>query len=394
MELPPNETPDYLNNHFCQIGASLSNSFSNSPKFSATVADFATTFSLERVTLTEALDIINGIDTNKSSALEGLTSCVLKDAFEIIPQQLLHIFNDSIDKGCFPQAWKLANVVTIHKGGSPKEVGNYRPISLLPLPGKMLEKIVHKKLLYYLESNSLLTEQQGGFRPAHSTTNTASRLIKENMMALNKKQKVAVLFVDFRKSCDVIDHGILLDKLLDIGVTRSALMWFNSYLIGRKQRTLVNNTTSSYQSISYGVPQGSCLGPLFFLIYINDLVRTLDSPHIHLYADDTVLYQYSYTFPDLENKLQLMTNKLESWGKLNRLVINTSKSKLMSFHLGNQPGENLCITLEGERLEQVLKYKYLGFVLDELLQFDYLFSDLYAKLKGLCPDKGQTLPDH
>lgn len=189
----------------------------------------------------------------------------------------------------------------------------------------MLEKIIHK-LLYYLDSNSRLTERQGGFRPANSTVLTASKFIKEIMIALNRKLKVAALFVDFQKAFDVIDHRILLDKLLDIGICHSSLNWFDSYL----NDSIIGHSTlfpmSSYQSIKYGVPKGSCLGPLFFLIYINDMVHTLNSPLIHLYADDTIIYQYSSTLPDLENKLQDMTNKLEEWCTLNCLVINSNKS--------------------------------------------------------------------
>lgn len=143
------------------------------------------------------------------------------------------------------------------------------------------------------------------------------------MIALNWKMKVAALFVDFRKAFDVIDHGILLDKLQDAGVSQSSIKWFSSYLVCRKQRTLVNNTMSSYQPIAYGVPQGSCLGPLFFLVYINNMVQSLNSPLVHLYVDDTVLYQCSTPFPDLDNKLQAVTSKLEEWCKLNRLVINS-----------------------------------------------------------------------
>lgn len=383
LEVLSDQVPDYINNHFCQIGATLSNSFSSSPKFCASVSNFSTTFRLEYITLSETLDLIKGIDVCKSSAVDGLTSRVLKDAFEAIPHQLLHLFNCSIESGCFPQSWKLANVVTIHKGGSTADVCNYRPISLLPLPGKMLEKIIHRKLLYYLESNHLLTERQGGFRPAHSTTNTASSFVKDLMTALNKKLKVAALFIDFRKAFDVIDHEILLDKLHSVGVCPLSLNWFKSYLVGRKQRTFVNNTSSVFQSITYGVPQGSCLGPLFFLIYINDMVQSLESPLVHLYADDTVLYQYSTSLPDLENKLQAVAKRLEDWCKLNRLVINSGKSKVMSFQLGAGPRPDLCVTLEDEKIEQVCKYKYLGFVIDERLQFDHLFSDQFSKLNHL-----------
>lgn len=123
-----------------------------------------------------------------------------------------------------------------------------------PLPGKMLEKIIHKILLYFLEGNGLPTERQGGFRPAHSTVLTASNFIKGIMIALNKKLKVAALFIDFCKAFDVIVHGILLDKPLDIGICHSSLDWFSSYLGGRKQQTMANDTVSSYQSIAYGVP--------------------------------------------------------------------------------------------------------------------------------------------
>lgn len=139
----------------------------------------------------------------------------------------------------------------------------------------MLEKIVHKKLMYYLESNHLLAKQQEGFRPAHSTINTAASFMKEIVLNLNNKTKVAALFVDFRKAFDVISHDILLDKLKSIGVNPISLPWFDSYLRNRKQRTLANSSMSCYQSITYGVPQGPCLGPLFFVICVNDLVDSL-----------------------------------------------------------------------------------------------------------------------
>lgn len=152
----------------------------------------------------------------------------------------------------------------IPKEGSKFDPNNYRPISLLPLPGKMLEKLIHARLFTYLEANNILTVKQGGFRPGHSTTLTATSLIKDILDAHNVGKLTAAIFVDLRKAFDTIDHTILLTKLYDYGIRNNPLRWFESYLTSRQQRTMVNGVFSDFLTTTHGVPQGSVLDQYFF----------------------------------------------------------------------------------------------------------------------------------
>lgn len=163
-----------------------------------------------------------------------------------------------------------------------------------------------------------------------------------------------------------------------------SLPWFDSYLRDRRQHTLVNSTASCFQSITYGVPQGSCLGPLFFLDYINDLVDSLGTANAFLFADDTVLFQTAQDMTELESKLQSTALKLESWCIQNLLVINTKKSKVMLFQLAARVSPKLSIILGNDVLDQVQKYTYLGFVLDNRLPFNSMFASLSGKLNHLA----------
>ena len=182
------------------------------------------------------------------------------------------MFNLSLETAVFPDAWKEALVIPIPKGGNLTLVQNYRPISLLPLPGKVLEKLMHKQLTNYQEEKSLITSNQHGFRKNHSTVHSIAQLTTY----INKKADVGLptlaAFVDFRKAFDCVQHQILLDKLSELSINERVVKWFRSYLTHRKQRVLANNVYSVAQSITQGVPQGSVLGPPFYILYANDIV--------------------------------------------------------------------------------------------------------------------------
>ena len=208
----------------------------------------------------------------------------------VLIQQMVYLFNLSLRSGIFPKAWKLATMVPLFKGGSKFEKGNYRSISLLLIPGKMLENIVHCSLTGHLEDNNLLTEHQNGFRKGYSTTSSVATLTEDIFRNMNCKMVTVAVFVDLAKAFNTVNHYILLAKLVKLGVTGMLLNWCKNYLQDRAQRTIANNVLSPINMVPCGVPQGSILGPLFFLIYINDLTYSLKSTSIQLYADDTVLY--------------------------------------------------------------------------------------------------------
>ena len=253
----------------------------------------------EEFTVKEVLKLVTEIHVSKSSGLTNISSYVLKVMFTILAPQVTFMLNLSMKSAIFPQAWKEALVIPIPKGGNLTQVKNYRPISLLPLPGKILEKLMHKQLSEHIDENSLLTENQYGFRKGRSTIHSVAQLTGYIDKKMDKKLPTLATFIDFRKAFDCVQHPVLLDNLSKLGLDCKVVDWFRSYLTNRRQRVLANNVYSSAQTVTQGVPQGSVLGPLFYILYANDITNIIEHCNIALYADDTVLYTANPNFNNL-----------------------------------------------------------------------------------------------
>lgn len=388
--LNDSDVPEAFNSHLCNVGRKLADKFKNSATSHNETPpgnNDRLVFEFVEVSFQEVEDLINKIKTYKSSAITGLTSRLLKDAFQALVPQLTYIFNQSLTTGKFPSLWKKANVVLLHKGSDRLNINNYRPISLLPLPGKLLETIIQRRLMDYLAYNEILTDRQWGVRPGRSTTDASAGLVESIVVSLNNKMHTGVLFIDLQKVFDSIDHSILLSKLNDYGVHETELRWFCSYLSDREQRVLVNNTNSNFCTITHGVPQGSCLGPLLFLIYINNISLYLPSSSLYLYADDTAILAVSDNATDLNHTLQTYANDLTRWCYHNKLNINISKSKVMHFSPSriSSPliGHTLSVVIDNTPVEQVRHYKYLGYNLDDQLNCDRIFTSTVSKLNNI-----------
>ena len=181
------------------------------------------------------------INTIKSSGINGLSSMILKDAFLCLNEQITFLFNLSFDKNIFPDEWKNTNVIPLPKEGDMTKCTNYRPISLLPLPGKLIKKIVHNRISKFLENHTLLNPNQGGFRKNNSTINTIANYLDNIYDSINDKNLSLAIYIDFSKAFDTVNHDILLQKLSHLGLRHNSLNWIKSYLDNRKQQTMINN---------------------------------------------------------------------------------------------------------------------------------------------------------
>ena len=230
------------------------------------------------------------INASKSTGLVDIPARLLKDSAPIITRPLTTLMNRSLSEGSVPSDWKHAVVTPIHKSGSTSDAANYRPISTLPVFSKILERAVHTMVYAYFQENNLLSNHQSGYRPLHSTSTCLIDVTNRLLQNIDRGRLTGMIFLDLTKAFDTIDHDVMLNKLLDLGFSDTALVWFRAYLSNRTQSVRVNGVLSDPQSIEFGVPQGSLLGPLLFITYINDLPSVVMNCEIQLYADDTLLF--------------------------------------------------------------------------------------------------------
>ena len=271
------------------------------------------------------------LNLKKSTGLDNIGPRILNMSADVVTPSLLFIINKSISTGKFPSVWKEAKVKPLFKNGNKEDVNNYRPISILPTVSKLIEKWVESQFSNYLNEFNLFYKSQSGFRPKHSTESALILTIDSWLKAINEGKIIGCVLVDFRKAFDLVDHQILLKKLQCYKCSDLSLSWFKSYLSHRTQRVALNSNVSEPSEIVHGVPQGSILGPLLFLLFINDLPLSLQSKstYIDLYADDTTIYYIGQDKDELEKQLQSSLDNLKMWCKENGMVLNTEKTKVM-----------------------------------------------------------------
>ena len=265
---------------------------------------------------------------------------------------------------------KIAKVIPLYKKGDKLNVSNYRPISLLSSLSKILEKVVYRRTVYFLKTHSIFSNFQFGFREKHNTEHALLNFIDKVAHALDNSSHLVGIFLDFSKAFDTINHDILLFKLSHYGVRGKALEWFRSYLSNRRQYVFLNDHTSNMQNVNCGVPQGSLLGPLLFIIYINDFCKSSDVLSFILFADDSNLF-YSHRNPNsLVNVVNSELEKVTQWIKANKLSLNLQKNKYMLFSnsIDTLPKN---IIFDDTPLEVVLFITFLGITVDNKLSWKY-----------------------
>ena len=270
-----------------------------------------------------------------------------------------------------PSEWKIANITPLQKGGDKTSVSNLRPVSLLPLPSKIIERVLHDRIMFHLERNNLLETNQGGFQKKHSTMNTIAKLTNDIFEGINNREITTTVYIDLAKAFDTVNHKILLKKLKFIGIKGNLLKLLGNYLKNRKQTTTLNDSTSKFRDIVCGVPQGSILGPLLFLIYVNDVSSVLRNCKYQLYADDTVIYHTSNDVNYSKNHIECDLKRFTKWCNGNALTVNIKKSKYVLYGLKSQTRKIVDHTLlmQNSKLDKVSSYNYLGVQLDMNLTY-------------------------
>ena len=324
---------------------------------------------------------------DKATGTDSLPSNLLKDCALVIAPPLTHIINMSLETSTFPSIWKSAKITPIYKSGNLDHVENYRPISVLPILSKILEKVVHQQLYDFLETNKLLYNCQFGFRKKRSTKLAATLFCDTIRKGIDSGLLVGSLFIDLSKAFDSIGHGILIEKLMLHGVCGPELAWFTDYLFDRKQVVQINGTLSEPYTVKSGVPQGSILGPLMFIVFFNDLKDNINSCDIFQYADDTVIFFADKNIQTVEDALN---NDLKSIGQYciqNELILNLKpgKTEAMLFGTSKRLKQNdkiLSIIYNNTKINFVTNYVYLGNKLDQNLSLSPNFERSYKKASG------------
>lgn len=347
------------------------------------------------------IETFNELKIKKSTDYTGLSTFFLKKVIHFISTPLAHIFNRSLETGIVPEQCKIAKVTPIFKqGGDELNVNDYRPISLLSIFSKILEKLVAKNLKEFLISNEILSDYQFGFQDGNSTSHPMMHLLNRVGQAMNNNEYTVAVFLDLSKAFDCIPVNGILKKLQKIGIHGNKLKWFENYLFRRRQFVQIRNEKSNYSYITSGVPQGSILGPILFLIFINDIANAT-LLYVLLFADDTTLLSSGKNLHELVNFVNEELRKISQWFRANKMLLHPIKTKFTIFHQNPDSiqwdeiniflDENdLEANVYDEKLKKRISYvnhasdipaiKFLGIYFDPKLDFKYHISQLNTKL--------------
>ena len=346
-----------------------------------TTADTVDTLNNINVTDLDVYSLLASLDTTKAQGIDGIGPNVLQSCATSLYVVIHHLFTISLWYCELPSEWKIHSIVPIFKSGDKSSVTNYRPISLLCCISKVLERLVYDKIFPFV--NSKISPAQFGFLKGHSCIQQLLSFISNIVDSLSQNKQVDTVYLDFRKAFDKVPHVELVTKLKAVGISGNLLKWFVTYLSNRKQLVSINGSRSSILPVLSGVPQGSILGPLLFLIYINDLPQCISSGNVFLFADDT---KCSHSITSITDSLQLQTSltSLSVWSSKWNLHFNTSKCILMQFHRANQTIIDFNYQLRQQTISANTTHKDLGLILHRNLNwtnhYEHICSTSYRIL--------------
>lgn len=370
-----------FNDYFLNAGESLASGITRVPIGDKLMNDKLDKFVLTPTSIFEVEQTISNLRDTTSFGIDGISTKIIKLCSKHISGHIADIINQSFVDGIFPNCLKVSKVIPIFKSGCKYDFNNYRPISLTPVLSKIFEIIYKKRLMKFLELNNVLCKEQYGFRRNCGTKEALFDIINcIEKDKSNRLKKTAALFIDLKKAFDTVDLEILVMKLKRIGFTSAPLQWISSFVNNRRQVVEVNGFISDQCEIKLGVPQGSVLGPLLFLLYINSLSEIQLGGNLFLYADDIALIYHRGSAEQIQSAINRDLEKLSIWTTENRLTINVDKTKYMIFNSVS----NIQINYNNKIIDKVDSIKYLGVIIDSRLSFKKHIESTKIKLSRIA----------
>ena len=342
-------------------------------------------FNFSNVTEDLVLKLLNKMDTDKAAGIDNLSGKFLKDGAIILAKPISEICNLSIKYSIFPTDCQIAKLKPLFKKGSTTHPKNYRPISLLPLISKIIEKVIHDQTQDFLNNNQIFFKFQSGFRKNYSTDSCLSYLNNKIATGFESGLHTGMILIDLQKAFDTINHEILINKMEFLGFSKGVVLWFKSYLSKRKFKVNLNQTFSKPGNLLCGVPQGSILGPLLFLLYINDMPQSVNC-ELLLYADDTCLIFQHCDIKEIETQLNRDFSSICDWFVDNKLSIHFGEDKTKSILFCSKhkikKASPLNIQYKDIKIKQYSKVTYLGCILDETLSGESMATHVINKVNS------------
>ena len=390
----PTKIANIFNNHYSTIGSKVQQKIPNQrgdyrsylsklrPDGKPCINPDGSSFFLCPTVPAEVVKIIDRLDISKSTGPNGIPVFLLKNFKDFFSYWLSKLVNICFETGTFPDILKTAKVIPLHKKDSKLDHINYRPISLLSVFSKIYEKLIYSRIYSYLDKCNLIYSKQFGFRSGYSTNHAIISITEHIRNLLDDGEFVCGVFIDLEKAFDTVHHNILCDKLKYYGLRGKVNDLLKSYLSNRKQFVTINGFDSELKNIDCGVPQGSSLGPLLFLMYINDFRLCLEKTSCGHFADDTFIIYNSKKLKTIETVINTELKKVIKWLGLNKLSLNATKTELIFFHSKRRPinYDSISIKFNGLKLVPVEHVKYLGMHLDSYLSWEYHIHELSKKL--------------
>lgn len=369
-----NITAEKFNNFFTDIAEDTLSKINNAPKYDNSSKlltkkhiNNCSSLYLNFTDAHEVFRIINNLKTKNTVDLYGLSTKTLKHIAPYISHILAVLFNKCIEEGYFPKELKISKIIPIYKKGDKEECNNFRPISLLPTISKVFELIIKDRLINFFERKDFLSSKQHGYRKDKSTFTAINEIIQLILKAHDSAEKTSIICCDLSKAFDTVNHKILLKKLEYYGVRGNAQNLMSSYLIGRRQCVEWMEEISTTKIVKHGVPQGSILGPILFIIYINDFIENIPAYGTCVYADDTSFLVNTNTFEQLEGAITNILSKAKAWMSSNQLLLNESKTQTMPFF----------------QINEKKNIKFLGIYLDNKLNWNVHIEEISKKLSSV-----------